>query len=221
MTDLFDLVDDHTGYFKSHLDALPPQERRVYLALAKLWIPATTREIAAEARLNTNACSAQLARLGERGVVQVIGGSARRKQYYLTERLYNIYYLLRRHREPDRLVEALIHFMESFYSPDELREIAEYECARPVDVIDSLMWPLYESTLAQLLESPVLAPYRENLAALKPERRRESRLQRAIRARLIEDSLRFAHRGGASRMRWQPLTMQRVALEPVTVTTLR
>ena len=36
--------------------------------------------------LETSACSAQLARLGERGVVQVAGGSARRKQYYLTER---------------------------------------------------------------------------------------------------------------------------------------
>ena len=58
--------------------------------------------------LETSTCSAQLARLGERGVVQVAGGSARRKQYYLTERLYNIYYLLRRRRGPDRFVEALI-----------------------------------------------------------------------------------------------------------------
>ena len=68
------------------------------------------------ARLETSTCSAQLARLGERGVVQVAGGSARRKQYYLTERLYNIYYLLRRRRGPDRFVEALIHFMEACYS---------------------------------------------------------------------------------------------------------
>ena len=34
MADLLDLVDDHTEYFKSHLDALPAQERKVYLALA-------------------------------------------------------------------------------------------------------------------------------------------------------------------------------------------
>ncbi|MCY4121445.1 MAG: hypothetical protein OXG72_11060 [Acidobacteria bacterium] len=116
MTDLFDLVDDHTEYFKGHLESLPAQERRVYLALAKLWKPATTREIADQARLETSTCSAQLARLGDRGVVQVAGGSARRKQYYLTERLYNIYYLLRRRRGPDRFVEALIHFMEACYS---------------------------------------------------------------------------------------------------------
>ena len=134
MADLFDLVDDHTEYFKSHIESLPAQERRVYLALATLWKPATTREIADHTRLETSTCSAQLARLGERGVVQVAGGSARRKQYYLTERLYNIYYLLRRRRGPDRLVEALIHFMESYYSPPELKDISArmvHDAGRP------------------------------------------------------------------------------------------
>ena len=59
----------------------------MYLALADLWKPATAREIADRARLGTSKCSAQLARLVERGVVEVSGGSARRKLYYLTERL--------------------------------------------------------------------------------------------------------------------------------------
>ena len=91
MAELLDLVDDHTEYFKSHLEALPAQERRVYLALADLWKPATAREVADRARLDTSKCSAHLARLIDRGVVEVAGGGARRKQYYLTERLYNIY----------------------------------------------------------------------------------------------------------------------------------
>ena len=121
MDNLLDLVDDHTEYFKSHLESLPPQERRVYLALADLWKPALTKEIAERARLSTSKCSAQLTRLIERGAVLLAGGSARRKQYYLSERLYNIYYLLRRHRGPNRLIEALIQFMAAYYSPDELR----------------------------------------------------------------------------------------------------
>ena len=122
MADLLDLVDDHTDYFKSHLESLPVQERRVYLALAGLWKPAFTKEIADRARLETSKCSAQLTRLVERGAVQVAGGTARRKQYYLSERLYNIYYLLRRNRGSDRLIETLIRFMASYYSPDELIE---------------------------------------------------------------------------------------------------
>ena len=120
MGELLDLVDDHTEYFRSHLEALPPQERKVYLALADLWRPATTREIAERCRLGTSKCSAQLKRLTERGVVSVEGGTARRKLYYLTERLYNIYYLLRRHRRGNApLVKALIHFMQACYPTSE------------------------------------------------------------------------------------------------------
>ena len=171
MADLLDLVDDHTEYFKSHLDALAAQERRVYLALAALWKPATTREIADQARLDTNTCSAQLARLRDRGAVHVTGGTAKRKQYYLTERLYNIYYLLRRHRTPDRLVEALIRFMESFYSAPELKDVAAYELAHAVDDWHPPMQLLHESILKELLASPTLAPYSEELKALRPRPR--------------------------------------------------
>ena len=156
MADLLDLVDDHTEYFKSHIESLPAQERRVYLALATLWKPATTREIADQARLDTSTCSAQLARLGERGAVQVAGGSARRKQYYLTERLYNIYYLLRRRRGPDRLVSALIRFMESYYSPSELMEIGA-RMVQEMDGLDADAQLLHRAAFTQLMELPALA----------------------------------------------------------------
>ena len=125
MGNLVDLVDDHTEYFKSHLETLPHRERRVYLALARLWKPATTKEVAELARLDTNKCSALLKRLVGRGVVEETGGTPRRHQYYLTERLYNIYYLMRRSRGPDRVVQALIDFMICLYAPLELGEILE------------------------------------------------------------------------------------------------
>ena len=120
MDNLLDLVDEHTEYFKSHLEALPAQERRVYLALARLWKPATAREVADQSRVDVNRCSALLQRLVQRGVVAIEGGTPRRREYYLTERLYNIYYLLRRGADSDRLVRALIEFMICFYSTAEL-----------------------------------------------------------------------------------------------------
>ena len=125
MGNLLDLVDEHTEYFKSHLEALPPQERRVYLALARLWKPSTTREVADLARLDTNKCSSMLRRLVQRGSVAIEGGTPRRKEYYLTERLYNIYYLLRRSGREDRLVKALIDFMISFYSTSNYGDILQ------------------------------------------------------------------------------------------------
>ena len=155
MAYLLDLVDDHTEYFKGHLESLPPQERRVYLALAALWKPATTREIADQARLGTSPCSAQLARLEGRGVVRVAGGTARRKQYYLTERLYNIYYLLRRRRGPDQFVEGLIHFMEACYSPGELKDISA-RMAHDTDGLDAEMRSLQRNTKAAETAARVL-----------------------------------------------------------------
>ena len=168
MADLLDLVDDHTEYFKSHIESLPAQERRVYLALAELWKPATTREVAARSRLETSKCSAQLTRLIERGVVQVAGGSARRKQYYLSERLYNIYYLMRRSRGPDSLIEALVKFMESYYSPHELRDIGA-RMAHEAESFDMEMRALHQTALARLMELPGLAGYRAELLAMIPE----------------------------------------------------
>ena len=168
MASLLDLIDDHTEYFKSHLELLPAQERRVYLALAALWKPATTREIADQSRMETSKCSAQLTRLTGRGVVQSAGGSARRKQYYLTERLYNIYYLLRRSRRSDRLVEALIHFMESYYSPSELKDIG-IRIIREADSFGEEMRSLSKVFLARLMELPALAGSREELLMQTPE----------------------------------------------------
>ena len=168
MAELLDLVDDHTEYFKSHIESLPAQERRVYLVLADLWKPATTREISARARLETSKCSAQLTRLIERGVVQVMGGTARRKQYYLTERLYNIYYLLRRSRGQDSLIQALIQFMESYYSGTELKDIGVH-IAREAGSFGGEMKSLARIALARLIELPGLARHRAELLAMIPE----------------------------------------------------
>ena len=166
MAELLDLVDDHTEYFKSHLEALPAQERRVYLALADLWKPATAREVADRARLDTSKCSAHLARLIDRGVVEVAGGGARRKQYYLTERLYNIYYLMRRSRGPEPLIDALVRFMESFYSPRELTD-AGIRIARE-DTADAEADSLRRVTLAQLMKLPALTERRDEILAAMP-----------------------------------------------------
>ena len=191
MADLLDLIDDHTEYFKSHLETLPAQERRVYLALADLWKPALTREIADRARLDTSKCSAQLARLVDRGVVQMAGGSARRRQYYLSERLYNIYYLLRRSRGPDRLIEALIRFMASYYAPRELVDIG-VGIAREARGLDTEMRALHRSAFARLIELPALAGgYREELLASVPGGFMEApdrvgTLPETVRARVVE-----------------------------------
>ena len=153
MSDLLDLVDEHTAYFKSHLESLPAQERRVYLALAELWKPATAREVAERARTETSKCSAQLKRLMGRGVVEAAGGTSRRKQYYVSERLYNVYYLLRRSRGTDGLVSALVEFMDSYYSRPELVGVVDQMVAE-VGTADSRTRSLYRAAFEHLARLP-------------------------------------------------------------------
>ena len=132
MDDLLHLVDEHTEYFKSHLDGLPSIERKVYLGLAELWAPATAREVADVARLNVNKTSSLLRRLIKRGAVVLADGRKRTKLYQLAERMYNIYYLMRRRGAPSRRVRALVNFLLGFYGQEELtkltRRIAEEAC---------------------------------------------------------------------------------------------
>lgn len=152
MNNLLALVDEHTEYFRSNLEALPYQERLVFLALAGLWKPATTREIADQARLTTNQCSAQLKRLEERGAVSVTGGSPRRKQYYLTERLFNIYYLLRLHGGTGDLVRALVRFMQAYYSLPQLVQVAA-QIAQATTSPNVVTSQIARQTLVQLTEA--------------------------------------------------------------------
>ncbi len=126
MDDLVHLVDEHTEYFKSHLDALPAVERKIYLSLAELWDPATARDVAQAARMDVSKASSLLRRLVDRGAVVTLDEPGRTKWYQLAERMYNIYYLFRRRGGPAQRVRAVVHFMIHFYEPEQLVTAAQH-----------------------------------------------------------------------------------------------
>ena len=119
MEELVTLIDDHTEYFRSHLQGIAKTERRVYLAVIDLWQPSSTAEITARSRLDVRTVSAMLGRLANRGAIGV-EGSGRKRWYSAAERLYSIYYKLRRQRDEAAVIQNLIRFMAAFYSGPEL-----------------------------------------------------------------------------------------------------
>ena len=151
MARLLELIDDHTEYFKGHLEALPAQERRVYLALARLWKPATARDVAGEVRLSTNVCSALLRRLVERGAVAIEGGTPRRRRYYLAERLHNVYYLLRSGGGKSRVVRELVDFMVGMYSPWDLWEEVKRVLHENVSVAPSMPFEVTQALVKPMM----------------------------------------------------------------------
>ena len=124
MEELVTLIDDHTEYFRSHLEVLASVERRVYLALIDLWQPSNAGEIAERARKDIRTVSTLLRRLVNRGAV-IVEGTGRKRMYVASERLYSIYYKLRRERDEVAVVANLIHFMAVFYSKEELVEMSD------------------------------------------------------------------------------------------------
>jgi len=112
--DIVMLVDEHTEYFRSNLEALSKTERRVFVAAIDLWRPSTSGEVAERAGMDVRVVSVLLGRLERRGAVVVQRNNGRRR-YAVAERLYCFYYKLRRDRDAVDVVKHLILFMANFY----------------------------------------------------------------------------------------------------------
>ena len=128
MEEMVSLIDEHTEYFRSYLDSLAKVERRVYLAVIDLWQPSYAAEVADRARMDIRTVSALLGRLADRGVVAVEGGG-RKRRYTAAQRLYSIYYKLRRERDEAVVVRNLIHFMTVFYTDEENGPVVRGDCS--------------------------------------------------------------------------------------------
>lgn len=160
MEELVVLVDEHTDYFRGNLEILAKTERRVFLAVIDLWQPSTASEISIRARMDIRKVSTMLGRLVNRGAVN-FEGSGRKRKYAAAERLYSIYYKLRRNRDEAAVVQNLIRFMSVFYTEAEqtevfsalIEEMAKSETIR--EALDGAMagdWRVTESLVRALFD---------------------------------------------------------------------
>ena len=103
-----------------------------------------------------------LARLTSRGAVIKELGQSRTAIYVAAERLFNIYFLMRRHSHPSSRVRALVTFMMAYYDSDELvdttallmREACGFEPAQRGDyhsTFDAIMSYSSEAVRDQIL----------------------------------------------------------------------
>jgi hypothetical protein len=115
MANLTQLIDSHTDYFKGLLEVLPATERRVFVELLEFWKPASANQIASAARMEVSKASALLNRLLKRGAIELVEQPDKKKYYQVTERLFNIYYLMRKRGGVDDQVKVVIDFISMFY----------------------------------------------------------------------------------------------------------
>lgn len=126
-SDLERLLDQVTVLYKARVEDLPAQARVVLDAVALSWNPVLASAVAAVTHLDVTTVSSQLDRLQKEGVVEKVAVSKTPKgAYQISERFFNIWYLMRHgaRRQRSRL-RWLTVFLKSFYTSKQLVDRAK------------------------------------------------------------------------------------------------
>lgn len=124
------LLDQLTPYYKALFEDLPAQSQRVLDKVALHWHPITAAACQAATHLEINVVSAQLNRLVKQGVLTKVGLPGPGKLgFQVSERLFNLWYLMRANRRSRRRLSWFVEFLELVHGEQDLRRRAE-ELAR-------------------------------------------------------------------------------------------
>jgi|GEM_PF-1546346 len=134
--DITALLDLSTPLYKARFEDLAPQSQLVIDALALAWDPQTTAMLSERLSLDTKLVAAQLSRLVDQDVVEKVPYPGRKTAFQISERLFNIWYLMRAGRRARRKLLWLVRFLESFYGSDGLAERAKLVASLGVDEKD-------------------------------------------------------------------------------------
>ncbi|MDZ4124925.1 MAG: MarR family transcriptional regulator, partial [Hydrogenophaga sp.] len=132
-SDLEVLLDDMTPLYKSRLDNLADMQRKLLAHILEHWSPIAMGELEKVSQIKASTISGQLKRLELEGLIErtALHGTTR-SGYQVTERFFNIWYLMRmspRRRRSHLL--WLVEFMRLWFSPDELQHMAQSRMGEP------------------------------------------------------------------------------------------
>jgi len=121
--DLELILDRITPLYKHRMDDLSGQQQAIMDAIAMNWDAIATGDIAKKVRMDSKAVASQLKILENNNLIHSIPADRKNKLYLITERFFNIWYLMRYGRKKSReQVRFLVRFLEEWCSPEELAE---------------------------------------------------------------------------------------------------
>jgi Flp pilus assembly protein TadD len=157
-TDLEKLLDQCTPLYKARFEALPPQAQQVVHAMAVHWDPISAGELSGLLVMEVNAVSSQLTRLVKQGVVEKVAYEPENKTgFQVSERFFNIWYLMRASRRVRRRLLWLVEFLKIFYSQDQLRDkaLSHIELGLSLKSDDRLRYAEYSFALAEAINDRI------------------------------------------------------------------
>jgi len=132
--DLMGMLDRLTPFYQARMEAMPPEKRRVFEALALSDGPSTPTEIAGRMGYKNTTVTAHLARLRNEGIVERV--RLRRKKetrYQVSDRLYRVWREFRTRGGRAKTI-AFVRFLELWYSREGLAR--EYD--KESDALESM-----------------------------------------------------------------------------------
>ena len=204
------MLDAFTGWYQARTEELPLQSRAVFDALALNWDPMTAAELGKATGLDTPTVSSHLSRMEKGGYVEPVSLSKTRKSrngYQVSERFYNIWYLMRNgSRRTREAIKFLTVFLRSCFSREERHAMAMDKLRNGVGRLESalaLAASIGDSRLRQRLLDSVETSIRQTdhsddarmlleeiRKEIKPKKRRMTHRQKQAKE-LLEQSLQL------------------------------
>lgn len=143
--DLEKILDAVTPLYKHRMDDLPTQQQKIVDAVAKNWDGISVKELKERVRIDSKIISAQLRQLEKNQVIDKVETGTKNHIYFLKERFFNIWYLMRYGRKQDKQrVIWLVKFLESWCTVNELEQrIADYVNKIAKGILDDQMILFY------------------------------------------------------------------------------
>ncbi len=153
--DLEAILDRVTPLYKHRMDDLSPQQQAIVEAIALNWDALYAKEIAELTRMESKAVSAQLQLLEKSGIVEKRITKTKNHLYLISERFFNIWYLMRNgSRHDQNRVLWLVRFFEEWYDEKGLKErIEQHRKALNKGDFDPEAASVYSSALAIALKN--------------------------------------------------------------------
>ena len=125
-TDLEALADEATPLYKAKYEELSEQQQIVLDAIAMNWHPIPLNQISQATGYAGEQLSRPLFRLKESGWLETTSAyKAKGNAYSISERFFNIWFLMRCSRRHKEGVYCLSKFLECFYGKEELERISD------------------------------------------------------------------------------------------------
>ena len=120
------IIDGTTPLYKHKMDNTIPSHKPIIDVIARNWDGITAKEISKKTRQKTSLISAHLAKLEKNDIVLKQKTSTKNNIYFLKERFFNIWYLLRlgRNKEKKKII-WVTRFLELWCSNKEISDKSE------------------------------------------------------------------------------------------------